>query len=167
MVCNDCELEMKMKKATVSKPCRYDLTGLKNVSLAGITVFYCPRCGAEAPSIPKLPELHRALALDLVGRNEELVGDEIRFLRKWLGYSSSRFADLLGMAIEHLSRVEHGHKTLGTSSDRLLRVIALTAAKKTEFSDVTRLFAARDSKGRGARRKPVFQLRGSAWKTAA
>jgi DNA-binding transcriptional regulator YiaG len=167
MFCDDCGLEMKIRRATLSKPYQYDLAGLKNVYLAGINVFQCPRCRAEAPSIPRLPDLHRALALDLAASNQELDGDQVRFLRKWLGYSSNRFANLLGMTLEHLSRVEHGHKPLGAASDRLLRVIALTAARKTEFPDVAKLFAARDSKRRAARRKPVFQLRGNAWKAAA
>ncbi len=166
MICVDCDVEMKVRKATLAKPYRYDLTGLKNLHLDGIDVYQCPRCGGQAPSIPRLPELHRAIALQLIGSGEHLTGEEIRFLRKWLGFSGVRFAQLMGFSLEHLSRVEHGHKPLGTSSDRLLRVLALTAARKTEFSEVSKLFVERQSKGR-RRRKPLFELRGQAWKAAA
>ena len=165
MFCVDCDAEMKARKATVAKPYRYDLTGLKNIYLAGITVYHCPRCGAEAPSIPRLPELHRVLALNLIGTAEQLTGDEVRFLRKWLGFSGVRFAQLIGISLEHLSRVEHGHKPLGTSSDRLLRVLALTAARRTAFSEVSKLFADRQTRRRI--HKPMFELRGRAWQAAA
>ncbi len=166
MICVDCNVEMKVRKATLAKPYRYDLTGLKNLHLAGIDVYQCPRCGGQAPSIPRLRELHRAIALQLIEAREQLTGEEIRFLRKWLGFSGVRFAQLIGVSLEHLSRVEHGHKPLGTSSERLLRLLALTAAKKTEFSDAFKLFIGREGKGRG-RRKPLFELRGRAWKAAA
>jgi DNA-binding transcriptional regulator YiaG len=167
MVCEDCNVEMKVRKATSRKPYHYELAGLKNVALAGIDVYICPNCGTEAPVIPKIVELHRVLALALVNENGDLTGDEVRFLRKWLGYGSGRFAELIGMTIEHLSRVEHGHKVLGTSSDRLLRVMVLTAAKKTGFADISRLFERLDTRARRVHERPVFELRRSGWKLAA
>jgi DNA-binding transcriptional regulator YiaG len=167
MVCEDCKVEMRVRKATVKEPYRYKLSGLENVALAGIDVYVCPQCGAESPVIPKIVELHRVLALAVVEKKGALDADEVRFLRKWLGYSSGRFAELMGFTIEHLSRVEHGHKPLGTTSERLLRILALTAARKTEFSDVSKLLDRLNGKAGLARHKPLFELKRNSWKAAA
>lgn len=63
-----------------------------HVTLRGITIRRCPHCGAQLASIPRLSELHRAIALNLIHKPERLVPAEIRFLRKHLGWSGADFA---------------------------------------------------------------------------
>lgn len=125
MNCDTCHMAMGVRKATRQKPYRYDLSGLSNVSLVGITVRTCPQCGGEVPVIPRIAELHDVLARSLIQKPTLLSGEEIRFLRKHEGFPAQKFAVLLGITPEHLSRVENGHtNNLGTSADRLARAIA-------------------------------------------
>ncbi len=132
MNCDTCDMAMRERKATRQKPYRYDLSGLSNVSLVGITMHTCPQCGGEVPVIPRIAELHDVLARSLIQKPTLLNGEEIRFLRKHEGFPAQKFAALLGITPEHLSRVENGHTSnLGTSADRLARAIA-TIAKDGE-----------------------------------
>ena len=127
MYCEQCQIEMVERKATVKHPYTYDLSGLSNVRLVGITVYTCPRCGVTSPVIPRIEELHQVIARALVRKPSMLSGEEIRFLRKHAGFPAKKFAALLGVAPEHLSRVENGHReSLSASADRLVRAIATT-----------------------------------------
>lgn len=122
MKCRSCGIEMKQIKATIYSPYRYDLTGLKNVFLAGIAVYECAKCRKEVPIIPRAGKLHRVIARLLLDKPALLTGDEIRFLRKNAGISAKDFAAQLQTSAEHLSRVENGHyPSLGPTADKFAR----------------------------------------------
>ena len=53
---------------------------------------------------------------------------EIRFLRKYLGWSTADFASRMGTARETVSRWESGAVPMGSQADRLLRLLVATAA---------------------------------------
>jgi hypothetical protein len=115
--------------ATKSRPYPYELSGLPDVRLAGIKVWRCPRCRAEAPVLPRVAELHRLIALTLVMRERLLRGAEVRFLRVQGGFAAKDFAKLIGVDAAHLSRVENGkRRSLGRASDRLARTPRLRTA---------------------------------------
>ncbi len=150
----------------------YALSGLKNVGLVNIIVHRCPTCGFEAPIIPRVGELHRVIALDLVKQPRPLRGEEIRFLRKYTGLPARQFARLLGVTAPHLSRIENGHtQSFGASTDRLIRAIILTATDGKDARDI--LLKIADELEPRAKRKPqtqqlpLFTLRGSRWLKAA
>jgi DNA-binding transcriptional regulator YiaG len=128
MKCSYCKIEMKKRHASDKHPYIYRQSGLKSLVLTGISVYECPTCHFEAPVIPQISRLYEKLAEGIVRQNRLLRGDEIRFLRKHAGLPAARFARLIGVTAEHLSRVENGHtKSFGRGTDRLVRAFTLTA----------------------------------------
>ncbi len=106
---------------------RYDASGLSGVTLRGIMVFRCPRCGEHEAAIPNIVGLHEALARAIVAKKERLSPEELRFLRTHLGYSSADFARKVGVAVQTVSRWERRDKPLRMKAavDRLVRLMVL------------------------------------------
>ena len=104
---------------------RYDESGLPDVVLKGVETRSCKNCGEREVAIPNIEGLHRALAQALICRASLLTGAEVRFLRKFLGYSGQDFARLMGVTAETVSRWENGKKPLGPVADRTLRLLVL------------------------------------------
>lgn len=106
----------------------YTESGLPDVVLVGLEVRRCARreCGAVMPVIPRLAGLHRALAFSLARQPQKLRGPEIRFLRKYLGWSGADTAQHLHVSAETVSRWENNQATMGSASELLLRLITLT-----------------------------------------
>jgi putative zinc finger/helix-turn-helix YgiT family protein len=103
---------------------RYTESGLSNVVLVGVEVRHCPNCGEDAVVIPRVEDLHRAIAMTLIRHPGRLAPSEIRFLRKWLGWSGVDFAKHMGVAPETVSRWEsvEAAKPMGGTAERLLRL---------------------------------------------
>ena len=101
----------------------YAESGLPNVTLLDVEVRQCPRCGERAVAIPRIDELHRVLALAVIHKSARLAPQEVRFLRKYLGWSGSDFARHMGVAPETVSRWENGKEPMGPVADRLLRLM--------------------------------------------
>lgn len=78
MKCLECGTRMKTRKESY----RYYECGLKHVTLVGVEVTRCPRCGNYEISIPRIEELHRLLAKILIEKSTRFTGEEVRFLRK-------------------------------------------------------------------------------------
>jgi putative zinc finger/helix-turn-helix YgiT family protein len=114
---------------------RYDESGLPNVLLEGITVRRCPACHEFEVVIPRVTELHRAIVLAVVQKTTRLTGAEVRFLRKYLGYSGVDFARRMGVSPEVVSKWEHDKDPIGGQSDRLLRLLAIRDRPVEEYSD--------------------------------
>ena len=157
---------MQKRTASAEDPYRYSSSGVPGILLYGIPVHRCPRCGAETAVFPRIAQLHRVMARELAGKAGPLTGDEVRFLRKGAGLSASRFAALLGVTPEHLSRVENGHyASLGPAADRLARAIALLALDREDAREILlRTAAERGTDTRG--RPPAFELGRGRWRTA-
>lgn len=120
MKCPQCRNEMIRK----TENHRYTESGLPNVVLVGVEVEHCENCGENLVSIPHIEELHRTLAMALIRHPGRLAPTEIRFLRKWLGWSGVDFAKHMGVTPETVSRwesVENG-KAMGGTAERLLRL---------------------------------------------
>jgi putative zinc finger/helix-turn-helix YgiT family protein len=104
---------------------RFTESGLGNVVLKDVEFAKCDECGEEAIRIPRLNHLLRALALGVIAKPYELTGEELRFLRKYLGLSATEFASILSVDKSTLSRWENGDQPLGSQSDRLVRTVVL------------------------------------------
>lgn len=169
MRCEQCQSEMRERKATVKDPYHYDLSGLSNVYLAGITVQYCQRCNIEAPIIPRIEDLHREITRVLVHKPTALKGEEIRFLRKQVGFPAQKFAALLGVTPEHLSRVENGHTaSLGKPADRLARTIATKVNDGESVREILLKIADELEQERQTEKEnPLFELEQNRWRAAA
>jgi putative zinc finger/helix-turn-helix YgiT family protein len=106
---------------------RYDASGLPNVTLQGIEVRHCAECGEREALIPAVSSLHRVLAMALATKQERLTPQEIKFLRKYLGFSSGDFASKLGVDKSTVSRYESVDEpqTMARPVERLLRLMVM------------------------------------------
>jgi putative zinc finger/helix-turn-helix YgiT family protein len=101
---------------------------LPSVQVQGLNVVRCGKCGMEAVSIPRLEQLHEVVAKSLVKKPGLLTGAEVRYLRKWLGWSGRDFASRFALSPEHVSRIENGHHPISVVADRLLRLLVVIKA---------------------------------------
>lgn len=164
---NKCELcggVMELRKSTTAQPFKYSLSGLDNVFLAGIEVLHCPRCDVAIPVIPKIGELHKAIAGYLIFKTDLLSGKEIKFLRKNAGIPAKEFATLIEVDPAHLSRVENGKTdNLGGAADKLARAVAVAAS---DGGDVRKLLL-QIAGDRIRERRTVFGIKKDHWKKLA
>lgn len=117
--CIECGGTMKVTRENH----RYLESGLKNVILSDIEVGRCSDCGRVEVSIPRLADLHEGLARVISRKATRLAPEEIRFLRKHLGWSGVDFANAIGVAPETVSRWETGKAEINSTAERLLRVL--------------------------------------------
>lgn len=103
------------------------------VRLHGVIIRRCPSCGEEEVAIPRMEELHRLIARAVIHKPSGLSGAEVRFLRKWLGHSGRDLAAIMGVTPETVSRWETGAIPLGTTADRLLRMIAASCEPRETY----------------------------------
>lgn len=122
MTCLRCGAEMRVARENFL----YTASGLPNVTLVGVEVRRCPGCGEFEVAIPKIEELHRTIARAVTMRPARLTSHEIRFLRKWLGWSGGDFAAHMGVTPETVSRWENGGLQMGGPAERLLRLMVAT-----------------------------------------
>ena len=120
-VCRECRGKTKV----IRKDYRFIESGLNNVFLKDVEVVVCSGCKGESPRVSNHNDLIRTIAVALVGKPCELAGDEVRFLRKYLGERSLSFAKMLGIDRSHLSRIESGAMAISRQTDRLVRTLAL------------------------------------------
>lgn len=130
MKCVECGSALVMSRENR----RYAAGGLPQVVLVGVEVRRCPECGAEEIAIPRIEELHRVIAQAFIRKPTRLAGSEIRFLRKYLGWSGTDFASRMGTARETVSRWERGALPIGTQADRLLRLLVATSVPVKDYS---------------------------------
>ncbi|MBI4818735.1 MAG: type II toxin-antitoxin system MqsA family antitoxin [Deltaproteobacteria bacterium] len=121
MKCYNCgQAELRAQRGVYE----YDLAGLPYpIVLVGVPFDVCPACGERAVTIPDPEGLHRLLALHIVEADRPLLGQELRFLRKFLGKSAEDMTALLGVDTKTLSRWENGRQKMGKVAERLLRLL--------------------------------------------
>lgn len=123
MNCFACGSEM----TTAVENHAYVEAGLPAVTLLAVEIRRCP-CGESELVLPALESIHRQIMQALVAKAGRLAAEEMRFLRKFAGYSGVDMARRVGVAPETLSRWENGAQDVGVGSDRLLRVVVMAAA---------------------------------------
>lgn len=104
---------------------RFDDMGLP-VILGNIEIIKCSECGTTEPVIPHMNELMDTLALAVVCQPCKLGGDEVRFLRTYVGKSSKEFAALLHLDKTTLSKMENDGRDIGKQTDKLIRLLAMS-----------------------------------------
>ncbi len=80
---------------------------------------------SRAGTIPDPEGLHRALSLHIVHANRALFAQEVRFLRKYLGWSADHLSAVMGVDPKTISRWENGRQKLGPVAERFLRILVL------------------------------------------
>lgn len=159
--CLDCGSEMHRHVEDVP----FD-PSMPGVVLAGVCVYRCPRCDHYEVEIPHLEELHRAISLHLVRQSRRLQGTEVRFLRKWLGWSGQDFARHMGVSAETVSRWENEREPIGGTSDRLLRLMVLFERPAPDYS-LDRLADINDAAGAPPTEPARFAPTPDGWRSAA
>jgi len=104
-----------------------------NVVLRGVKKTRCTGCGEEGIAIPRINQLNEALAKALAKKPQRLEPGEIRFLRKYLGWSGKIFARRLGVTPETVSRWENGARKMGPTAEKLLRLSAIELSPADEY----------------------------------
>lgn len=98
-VCRKGELRTKIRQTYRYKEC-----GLDNVYLLDMELRVCDACGIKVPRLRRMPELHATIARAVAMQPCPLRGQDVRFLRKQLGYSAKEWATLLRTDASTLSR---------------------------------------------------------------
>jgi YgiT-type zinc finger domain-containing protein len=99
---------------------RYDESGLKGVLLMNIPKHECPSCGETEIEIPCMEELHLLLGILVVYQPTRLRPEEVKYLRKHMGYLQEELASYLGVTRGTITRWESG-STLRLDQDKSLR----------------------------------------------
>lgn len=120
MKCEVCRAEMALKKV---QKYQYVESGLENVFLDNLEVYFCADCSVEMPRLPKILALHNSIAHAIVLKPTFLSGEEVRFLRKSLRMKANEWANLLRTKKETFSRWENDGRTIGAQSDLLIRYL--------------------------------------------
>lgn len=115
--CPECGQPMRVTREPVP------IIGLPSVTVQNAEVSRCPKCGDYEVAFERIEDLHRTIVAALIRKPNALTGDEVRFLRGWLGETSAELARRMDTAAVTLSRWEHGRQPIGGTSDRLLRLI--------------------------------------------
>jgi len=133
------------------------------VTLVGVVVRECERCGEREVAIPNVEGLHRCIARVLAERRSALLGTEVRFLCKWLGYSGQDFAQLMGVTPETVSRWENSKRVLPSVADRALRLMVLRSepVESYDLGFFTKIAPATFSWAPSPTTSPPFEARGS------
>ena len=74
----------------------YSSCGLP-VTLCDVQVRTCRECGERSAAIANIEGLHRAIATAVSRKAARFTGNEVRFLRKYLGWSGGNFAKNIGL----------------------------------------------------------------------
>ena len=135
MKCLQCGAGMK----TARENFRHQALGLSRVTLVGVEVSRCSECGDYEVAIPRLEELHRVLARTVATKSARLVAEEIRFLRKHLGWSGVDFAEHFDVTPQTVSRWENGKQEMSVVAERLLRLCALAREPIEDYSVLKRV----------------------------
>ncbi|MEW5851355.1 MAG: type II TA system antitoxin MqsA family protein [Myxococcota bacterium] len=137
---------------------------LPGLLLRGVRFRHCPNCGEEEVSIPRIERLHRAVALALAAKPERLTNNEIRFLRKHLGWSRDDCAGIMDVVPETVSRWENGRIPMSRMAERFLRLAVIRLEPVSDYPS-ERL---RDVATRKARPlKAVMEPTGDGWQAVA
>lgn len=118
MKCLDCGATMKTERKSIP----YEMGGLPQFVLKDVEIRTCPACGERETVIERIEILHHTIAAALIGKHGPLTGNEIRFLRKALGWSGDDFARHAGVRPETVSRWENDKEIMGPTAERFLRL---------------------------------------------
>lgn len=132
MTCYQCR---KAEMVSVVEDYDYEASGLPYpVMLRSIPVKRCPSCGEVLTTIPDPEGLHRFLAEKIIESDHPLLPGELRFLRKHMDKSAEEMGAILGVDAKTISRWENGKQKMGTTAERLLRVL-VQARKSRIFAE--------------------------------
>ncbi len=104
----------------------------------------------------------------IVSKTARLAGEEVRFLRTYLGFRGVDFARVMGVEKETVSRWENDHERIGGTADRALRLLVLTRKPASDYAPeaLTQLLEGIREETEALRLR-VERSRGSRWAGSA
>lgn len=120
MKCDVCQGDIITKKLQTY---HYTECGLDNVYLKNVDVRVCTSCKAQSVRLPKVLELHATIGKAIAMQPCPLRGQDVRFLRKQLGFSAKEWTMFLRTDASTLSRWENEQQNIGSQSDVLIRLL--------------------------------------------
>ena len=125
---------------------KYLESGLDNVIIRGIEIFQCS-CGEHSAFIPRIMEIHKAIAKCLIEQMRPLAGREMRFLRKNMGMKALELARFVGVDKATISRWENDKEKHSDIVDRYIRLLYANRMNMTQEANIlaTDLLSAIDS----------------------
>lgn len=92
----------------------------------------CAKCGNVLGTyIPDLNGLLYAVTFSRALDSRKLVGEDVRFIRKAMGWKAKDLAKHLGISAEYLSRCENGQKMMSEGIEKLFRLYVLLKTPDT------------------------------------
>ena len=135
------DMHFARKGCERQEPLRYLACGLDNVFLTS-GFERKERAGQWATSVEDADGLHRAIAKHLVLHRKQLLGKEVRFLRKHLELTQAELGEMLGLTDQSIARYEKEKVPFEGAADMLLRVLvaghAVGALKPIEIVEKIR-----------------------------
>jgi putative zinc finger/helix-turn-helix YgiT family protein len=128
MRCNEGH-EMKERTGNAE----FELADGVAITLKGARIYTCRTCGTESPVVPAPAALIRLAAESMAKAANKLGPQEIRFLRKSLGFSGKDFAAKIDVDAGTVSRWERGVEPMGPANERLLRLMVLAGEVVGEY----------------------------------
>jgi putative zinc finger/helix-turn-helix YgiT family protein len=104
-----------------------------DVVLRDVEIRRCRSCGEEEVAISRIKDVHKTIAFSLAQKPTRLTPAEIRFLRTYLGYSSSDFASRLGVTRSTVSRWESGKRRTERGMEMVIRLMTLLGQKMKSY----------------------------------
>jgi transcriptional regulator with XRE-family HTH domain len=109
-----------------------------------VKVETCGECGSvQGTYIPDMEGLLHAVVFERAIHSRKLTGEEIRFMRRSMGWKAKDLAKHLDMTPEHLSRCEAGARVMAPSTEKLFRIyVIVKTPDKAALAelDLTNLF---------------------------
>ena len=130
MRCPSCDHEM----AVEFRRYHYVECGLDNVYLANVEIEVCPRCHEEVVNIPAIAELHRLITGRAITQPGRMLPEQIRFVRKHLGWGADDFARFMNVPEPTIREWESEPGAMDLTHEILLRFHAATRQPKTEYA---------------------------------
>lgn len=122
MQCPSCVTKKPMKSELITHS--FKESGLDHVILHGVKQHRCLQCGEVLFDFGDIHQLNRLIADTLLRKKDLLTGQEIRFLRTHIGYSSEMFARIIGLDKTSLSRIENERAKVSNQVNMSVRFAA-------------------------------------------
>lgn len=115
----------KLKPTEKVKNHIYNGFGFPVTLINAVSVCICEKCGEAEYTVPNLPGLMAAVAVQRVMLPYKFTGTDIRFVRKAIGdnVSSAQLARHLAVTPETFSRWENDKLVISPTTEKLLRIV--------------------------------------------